>query len=128
MWVLLAAPTLCVGGVLAHICKCAVAACLSDDSCPTDPCDDVDAPGHLTQAVAEACGHEDSCATDPCPDVLQMAEPQSARLGADVPMVVQLPSQFLLEHMLPRAVLDPSDQAAPWVESLPQGRLRPLLI
>jgi hypothetical protein len=99
-WVLLASPALCVGGVLSHFCAC----------------------------EAESCGHEDACAADPCPDVMRAVDAPNLRVGAEMVVCPQLPSEFLLEHLLPRVVLAPTEPWVPIVEHQFLQRLRPLLI
>jgi hypothetical protein len=85
VWVLLIAPTLCVGGVLLHACSCATETC---DQQAALPCGQAaESPGACTPSEAcahgddcardnacghdDSCGHEDECASDPCQDFIR---------------------------------------------------------
>lgn len=73
VWVLLVAPTLCMGGVLFHLCACEVDACgRSAEILPLACGAESGSHGHGGDACRhgdDACGHEESCSTDPCQDL-----------------------------------------------------------
>lgn len=83
-WVLLVAPTLCVGGVLYHVCACETDAC-DEEICSHD----------------EACSHEDDCSSDPCQDLVRpLAARGDTDSGVAAPPLVPTPS-FLAEVPIP---------------------------
>lgn len=95
-WVLLVAPTLCVGGVLYHVCACETDAC-AEETCSHEV----------------ACSHEEDCSSDPCQDLVRLlAARGDTESGVAAPPLVPTPS-FLAEvpvllkgTSLPASLLD----------------------
>ncbi len=79
VWTLVAAPALCAGGWIEHVCACASP---SASCCDADPCHD---DGGETDAgetdggrdTESRCDHEASCPEDPCSSVARPARADS---------------------------------------------------
>ena len=106
IWVLLVAPTLCVGGVLFHVCACEVDACgRADELFRVAPCESgSDLLEHeRNDACAhedDACGHEESCSAAPCQDMVRTLSAR-ADLESEVAPPLCVPAPAFLAELQP---------------------------
>ena len=92
LWAVIAAPTLCLSGMLVHECECGSAqACAHEGDCASDPCGELTVRTHrstvvgsdeATMATHVASAPSDSLVTDPLASltVLPAPRPSAATL------------------------------------------------